>query len=83
MMIDTDSMSERYPHIRFARQWRVESELSYALGQSDSIVEAIGGLPLLGSIPAGALSEAVAQAEEIMESNQILPQYLASGENRD
>ena len=33
----------------------------------------IGGLPLLGSIPAGALSEAVAQAEEIMESNQILP----------
>jgi repressor LexA len=32
----------------------------------------IGGLPLLGSIPAGALSEAVAQADEFMEPGQLL-----------
>ncbi len=33
----------------------------------------IGGLPLLGSIPAGPLSEAIAQAGEIVEAAQILP----------
>jgi repressor LexA len=32
----------------------------------------IGGLPLLGSIPAGALSEAVAQADEMLEPAQLL-----------
>jgi repressor LexA len=33
----------------------------------------IGGLPLLGSIPAGALSEAVAQAVEIVAPGALLP----------
>jgi repressor LexA len=33
----------------------------------------IGGLPLLGSIPAGPLSEAVAQAEEILDAHELLP----------
>ena len=33
----------------------------------------IGGLPLLGSIPAGPLSEAVAQAAEIIEPGALLP----------
>ncbi|MEO8793712.1 MAG: S24 family peptidase [Chthoniobacteraceae bacterium] len=33
----------------------------------------IGGLPLLGVIPAGQLSEALAQADEVVEPNQILP----------
>jgi repressor LexA len=33
----------------------------------------IGGLPLLGSIPAGPLSEAVIQTDEIVELNQLLP----------
>lgn len=32
-----------------------------------------GGLPLLGSIPAGPLSEAVATADEILEPNSFLP----------
>lgn len=33
----------------------------------------IGGLPLLGVIPTGPLSEAVAQAGEIIEADKILP----------
>lgn len=33
----------------------------------------IGGLPLLGSIPAGLVSEAVAQAEEMVEPGALLP----------
>ena len=33
----------------------------------------IGGLPLLGLIPAGPLSEAVAQADTVVEANEILP----------
>lgn len=33
----------------------------------------IGGLPLLGFIPAGPLSEAVAQAETILQAEEILP----------
>jgi repressor LexA len=33
----------------------------------------IGGLPLLGSIPAGLISEAVAQAEEMVEPGALLP----------
>lgn len=33
----------------------------------------IGGLAVLGSIPAGPISEAIGQADEILESNQILP----------
>ena len=32
-----------------------------------------GGLPLLGSIPAGPLAEAVATADEILEPNSFLP----------
>ena len=33
----------------------------------------IGGLPLLGSIPAGPLSEAIAQTAEIIEPGALLP----------
>jgi repressor LexA len=33
----------------------------------------IGGLPLLGSIPAGPLREALAEPEEIIEPHQVLP----------
>ncbi|HWB04729.1 MAG TPA: S24 family peptidase [Verrucomicrobiales bacterium] len=33
----------------------------------------IGGLPLLGHIPAGLVSEAVSQAEEIVEPEALLP----------
>jgi repressor LexA len=33
----------------------------------------IGGLPLLGSIPAGLVSEAVSQAEEMVEPGALLP----------
>ncbi len=33
----------------------------------------IGGLPLLGSIPAGLISEAVAQAEEMVDPGAVLP----------
>ena len=33
----------------------------------------IGGLPLLGSIPAGPLSEAIAQTPEIIEPGALLP----------
>jgi repressor LexA len=33
----------------------------------------IGGLAVLGSIPAGAVSEAIGQADEILESNEIFP----------
>jgi repressor LexA len=33
----------------------------------------IGGLPLLGSIPAGPVSEAIAQAAEIIEPGALLP----------
>lgn len=33
----------------------------------------VGGLPLLGAIPAGPLSESVAQAETIMEDDELLP----------
>jgi repressor LexA len=33
----------------------------------------IGGLPLLGSIPAGLISEAVAGAEEIIDPGAVLP----------
>jgi repressor LexA len=33
----------------------------------------IGGLPLFGYIPAGPLSEAIPQAEEMIEMNQLLP----------
>ena len=32
-----------------------------------------GGIPLLGAIPAGSLEEAVAQAEEIIETADLLP----------
>jgi repressor LexA len=33
----------------------------------------IGGLPLLGAIPAGPLSEAVAQAGTVLDADEILP----------
>lgn len=32
-----------------------------------------GGLPLLGSIPAGPLAEAIATADEVVEPNDLLP----------
>jgi repressor LexA len=33
----------------------------------------LGGVPLLGSIPAGPVSEAIAQAEEFVEAGELLP----------
>ena len=44
---------------------RLTSKGRHALG--------IGGLPLLGSIPAGPLSEAIAQTAEIIEPGALLP----------
>jgi repressor LexA len=34
---------------------------------------ALGGLPLLGSIPAGPLSEAITQAETVLDERELLP----------
>ena len=48
-----------------ARVVRLTAKGRHALG--------IGGLPLLGVIPAGPLSEAVAQAGEIVEDAALLP----------
>jgi Fic family protein len=46
-MTDTDTLMGRYPHIRFATQWRIEGGLEYALGQCDAMVDAISLAPLL------------------------------------
>ncbi|MSR36141.1 MAG: Fic family protein, partial [Gemmatimonadetes bacterium] len=40
-------MQEKYPHLQFAKQWRLESGVMYALGECDATVEAIGQAPLL------------------------------------
>lgn len=47
MRIDYDTLLERYPHIRFAKQWRIEAGIEYALGQCDALVDAIALAPLL------------------------------------
>lgn len=42
-----DIVLQKYPHLRFAKQWRIGPGLDYVLGQADAIVEAIGRAPLL------------------------------------
>ena len=46
-MIANDMLTERYPHLKFARQWGYDDELNYSLGQCDAMVEAISLAPLL------------------------------------
>lgn len=46
-MIAADTLIERYPHMRFGTQWRIEGGLEYALGQCDAMVDAISLAPLL------------------------------------
>jgi repressor LexA len=50
---------------RRARVIQLTAKARHALG--------IGGLPLLGSIPAGLVSEAVAHAEEMVDPGAVLP----------
>lgn len=47
MPSDSDRLLELYPHIRFAKQWRIEPGTEYALGQCDALVDAIALAPLL------------------------------------
>jgi repressor LexA len=48
------------------------SRLVRLTGKARSALGA-GGIPLLGAIPAGPLEEAVAQAEEVIETSDLLP----------
>jgi repressor LexA len=48
-----------------SRVVRLTAKARFALG--------VGGIPLLGAIPAGPLEEALAQADEIMEPANLLP----------
>src|SRR5689334_6825221 len=43
------------------------------LSKKGRLALGVGGLPLLGRIPAGPLSEALAQPEEILEAGMLLP----------
>lgn len=51
---------------------RLTAKARQAMG-AGGVRGAGGGLPLLGSIPAGLLSEAVGQAEEVMDPAEVLP----------
>lgn len=42
----TGTMHGSYPHLRFARHWRVSPKAQYELGQCDAIVTAICEMPL-------------------------------------
>jgi len=46
-MKEDDKLAERYPHLKFARQWGYDAELNYLLGQCDAMVESISLAPLL------------------------------------
>jgi Fic family protein len=40
------SLIDKYPHLKFEKQWNVNTELSYLLGSCESLVEAIKDAPL-------------------------------------
>ena len=43
----SDLLAVRYPHMRFAKQWRIDGDLEYHLGQSDSLADVLSMAPLL------------------------------------
>jgi len=80
-------MTDKYPHIRFARHWTVTPKATYELGQCDAIVQAISGTPILPEYQALLLNLSLtkgAQATTAIEGNTLTDdevQQVAAGES--
>lgn len=68
------ALRDRYPHIRFARDWEIGSEVHYQLGQCDAVIRSIRETPLSPERGAELLQVALikgARATTAIEGNAL------------